>query len=157
MNIEEICNFINSKLADSSAELVSNKAGDPYIIVDKNSFLDVCKLLKNSPVLDLDFLRLITAVDFQNVLSSVYHLYSYKHKHSLTLRVDLDRSTPEIPSVCSLWAGANWLERECFDMMGMVFVGHPDLKRILLPLDWDGFPLRKDYKQADEYHGIKNV
>lgn len=130
--------------------------GDGCIMVAPDKLLGVCRKLKEDQGLAFDYLKLITAVDRGEKLSSVYHLYSYAHNHSLTLRVDVDRANPSLPSVASLWMAANWHERECFDMMGIVYEGHPELRRILLPLDWEGYPLRKDYKQPASYHGIKN-
>jgi NADH-quinone oxidoreductase subunit C len=92
----------------------------------------------------------------------VYHLYSMQHKHSLVLKVILPRwkgdqpgELPEVPSVASLWSTADWHEREVYDLSGVYFTGHPNLRRILCPEDWVGHPLRKDYEMPLEYHGIR--
>ena len=86
----------------------------------------------------------------------VYHLYSQTHGRSLVTKVQLDRNDPKVPSIESVWRMADWHERECYDMFGVVFENHPDLRRILLPFDWEGFPLRKDYVYPDTYRGVTN-
>ena len=92
----------------------------------------------------------------------VYHLFSMKHKHSLVLKVILPRwkegrpgELPEVPSVSGIWSTADWHEREVYDLNGVYFTGHPNLRRILCPEDWVGHPLRKDYEMPLEYHGIR--
>jgi len=132
------------------------KAGDPFLLVRPEGLHQVCAYLRSQAGLEFNFLRLITAIDCGTALASVYHLYSLPRQHAVTLWVNLSRDNPRISTVTDLWPAANWLERECFDMMGIVYDGHPDLRRILLPADWDGFPLRKDYKAPDSYHGIGN-
>ena len=82
-----------------------------------------------------------------------YNFHSNKYNHSVEIRV-LVTDEEEVPSLANIWKTADWHEREAYDMMGIKFYGHPDLKRILLPEDWEGFPLRKDYKVADYYHGV---
>ena len=100
--------------------------------------------------------------DHEPRLEVVYHLSSYTYKYRLTLKVRLPRwqgdvtgELPEIPSVSGVWAIADWHEREAYDMFGIRFTGHPNLRRILCPEDWEGFPLRKDYEFPLEYHGIR--
>lgn len=155
MSPQELCSALKECFGDTVAP-IHPAAGDPYINVEPSRLRDVCNYLKTESSMAFDFLRLITSVDCGDHFTVVYHLYSYTHHHELTLHVDLKRETPQTQSVVSLWAGADWQEREAFDMMGVVFEGHPDLKRILLPLDWQGFPLRKDYKDPQEYHGIEH-
>jgi NADH-quinone oxidoreductase subunit C len=89
------------------------------------------------------------------MLGVVYHCYSMTKRHKICLKVDVPVAAPEIPSVASIWPTANWHEREAYDMFGVVFTGHPDLRRILCPEDWDGFPLRKDFKVPEFYQGMK--
>ena len=88
-------------------------------------------------------------------LEVIYNLYSLPLNHSLMLQVKLPREQPIIPSVTEIWKGANWHEREAFDLFGITFEGHPDLRRILLPDDWEGHPLLKDYQQQEYYRGMK--
>ena len=104
-----------------------------------------------------DQLACVTGIDNGpqlNTMEVVYNLYSIPFNQSLTLKVVLDRKNPEVESVSSIWKSANWLEREIFDMYGIQFKNHPDLRRILMPADWDGFPLRKDYKEQETYRNI---
>lgn len=131
-------------------------SGDPFISIRASEAGKVLTFMKCSPVLSFDFLRLVTAVDWNDRFGVVYHLYSYRHHHEVTVHLDLPRDNPSVESVVSLWPTAEWMECEAWDMMGIVFEGHPDLKRILLPLDWEGYPLRKDYRDPAEYHGIKH-
>ena len=85
----------------------------------------------------------------------VYSLYSIPFDQSLALKVVLNRQSPEVETISSIWKSANWLEREIFDMYGIQFKNHPDLRRILMPADWEGFPLRKDYQEQETYRNIK--
>ena len=85
----------------------------------------------------------------------IYHLYSIPYDLHLALSVELSRKQPTVDSVTAIWRGANWHEREAYDLLGIQFNNHPDLRRILLPEDWDGFPLRKDYQEQENYHDIK--
>lgn len=84
----------------------------------------------------------------------VYHLYSIPFNKALAVKIIVPRDHPEVPSVAHIWRTANWHEREAFDLLGIHFAGHPDLRRILLPADWEGHPLRKDYQEQSTYRGI---
>ncbi|MDD1744505.1 MAG: NADH-quinone oxidoreductase subunit C [Candidatus Methanoperedens sp.] len=97
-----------------------------------------------------DNLSVITGVDRFDRIEVIYNLFSYKKKQNLALKVILDHSSPEVDSVTSIWKVADWLERETYDLVGVKFNGHPDLKRILLPEGWIGHPLRKDYDMSTE-------
>lgn len=127
-------------------------------LIDSSDLLSVCEQLYKNPKTYFDMLTCITGVDNgpeTNTLEVIYQLYSIPFNHSLMLKVILPRENPEIESVTSIWKSADWLEREAFDMFGIVFKNHPDLRRILLPADWNGYPLRKDYKHEETYRGIK--
>jgi NADH-quinone oxidoreductase subunit C len=117
--------------------------------IDPARLVDLCAYLKSAPDLAFDYPGNITAVDWPDRLELVCHLYSMTHKHKLTLKVDLDRENPVIQSLTSVWKGANWQEREIYDLFGIRFEGHPDLRRILLPEEFEGYPLRKDYVIPD--------
>ena len=100
--------------------------------------------------------------DFEPHMQLVYHLFSMQHKHSLVLKVmlprwrdDVEGQIPAAPSVSGIWSTADWHEREVFDLLGVKFTDHPNLRRILCPEDWEGHPLRKDYEMPMEYHGIR--
>ena len=87
-------------------------------------------------------------------LESRYNLHSMKHLHKIEVRIKVTNDKPNIPSVEQVWRVADWFERETYDMFGINFIGHRDLRRILLPEDWEGWPLRKDYQEQETYHGI---
>lgn len=115
--------------------------------VDPKSLLDICQFLKTDPEFDFNFLRCLSAVDWlkEGEFELVYHLFSFRHRHEMVIKVRVPRSDPRVPSVVSVWSTTNWHEREAYDLMGIFFEGHPDLRRILLPEGWEGHPLRKDY------------
>jgi NADH-quinone oxidoreductase subunit C len=116
-------------------------------LIKKESLIEVCRFLKTAPLLQFNFLSDVVGVDCfpqKPRFEVVYHLYSIPKKHRLRLKVKVD-DNEAIPSVTSIWKGADWAEREVYDMFGIEFSGHPNLKRIYMPDDWDGFPLRKDY------------
>ena len=129
------------------------------LFVHVEDLVPVCSFLRDTEGLYFDFLSNITAVDYEDHFTIVYHLTSLPYQHTVVLKVELEGNRsldelPEIPSVTSIWRTADWHEREAFDLMGIYFSGHPDLRRILLPDDWEGYPLRKDYQEAEKYHGI---
>jgi len=132
-------------------------AKDPSVIVAPAAVSEVCRHLKDDPALAFDALGNLSGVDFpkEAVIRVVYHLYSYRHRHSVVLKVNANRDAPVVRSVTDVWRAANWLEREVFDLLGVHFEGHPDLRRLLMPEDWPGHPLRKDFVEPEEYHGIR--
>jgi len=149
---------------------------DPFVVVDPADLLEVCRFLRDDPRLHFDLLNCISGVDylepdpkkapkagFEPHTEVVYHLSSFAHPgQRFVLKLILPRwkddkpvRIPEVPSVTSLWPAADWHEREVYDLSGIWFEGHPDLRRILLAEDWVGHPLRKDYEFPLEYHGIR--
>jgi len=138
---KEIASRVAEKLPDSVVE-----SGADYLLVDSGSLLDTMAFLKNTPELNFDYLNYITAVDCFDYFEVVYQFTSFEHNHSLVVKARCyDRENPALPSVIGLWQGADFQEREIYDLMGIRFDGHPNMKRIFL---WDGFPghpLRKDY------------
>lgn len=129
---------------------------DPCLYVDAGSIVDVCRYLRDESDSNFEVLSDLTALDLpkENKLQVVYHLYSYSRRHQIVLKVDLPREEPRVATVEGVWKAANWMEREVFDLFGVFFEGHCDLRRILLPEDWVGHPLRKDYVEQEEYDGI---
>ncbi len=129
------------------------------IEVDASVIEAVCTFLRDEEGLEFDNLSNLSGADYPELerIQAVYSLFSYKQRHSITLRVNADRAAPVIPTVEAVWPAANWLEREIFDLLGVEFSGHCDLRRILLPEDWVGYPLRKDYEEQPDYHGISTV
>jgi NADH-quinone oxidoreductase subunit C len=156
LDITQIHARLAERFGEAIAPLAAPEAGDPWIGVKAEVLKDAATYLRDDPEMQFDYLRLVSGVDWTDRLSSVYHLYSYTLGHGVTLRVDLDRANPRVASLAGIWPTADWLERETYDLMGIVYEGHPELTRILLPDDWEGHPLRKDYVSPKEYHGIAN-
>jgi NADH-quinone oxidoreductase subunit C len=131
----------------------------PWIEVDPEAIDAVAACLQGDHDTLFECLSNLSGVDYpaRGHIQVVYHLVSYAHGHEVTLKVNTDREDPKVKTVTGAWAGANWLEREVYDLLGVDFVGHPDLRRILLPEDWVGNPLRKDYVEAPDYHGISTI
>jgi NADH-quinone oxidoreductase subunit C len=119
---------------------------------------NLCASLREDPLTFFDTLSCLTVVDNgadAGTFDIVYNLYSIPFNHHLAVKVVLPRDTAEVDTVQDVWRTANWHEREAWDMFGVKFKGHPDLRRILMPADWDGHPLRRDYKQQEYYRGVK--
>ena len=133
-------------------------ATPPTLEVSAESIVSVCELLYQHKSTYFDSLSCLTGIDNgpeAGTFEVIYHLYSIPHHLHLALKVTLDRANPVIESVTSIWKTADWHERETYDLLGITFKNHPDLRRILLPADWEGFPLRKDYVEQEFYHDIK--
>lgn len=129
-------------------------ARDPYVQVAPASVAEVLKFLRDDPALRFDFLMAVTGVDLLGmseppVFRVLYHLFSYPHRHILVVRADVARDDPRIPSVAAVYPTAIWHEREAADLLGIRFDGHPDPRRILLPDEWEGHPLRKDFREGE--------
>jgi len=135
----------------------------PALLIDPDQIAAVCLELRDNPDTYFDFLSSITGVDYgveSGRFGVVYHLASIPFQTQLTLKISRENSRdlndlPAFPSITSIYRTADWHEREAYDLIGIYFEGHPDLRRILLPDDWEGFPLRKDYKNAEFYKGIR--
>ncbi len=152
---------IHERLAAKFGEKVTAvnlEVASPFAVVDAGSIVDVATFGKTDPDLALDNLMCLSGVDYPKEtpprMEVVYHLYSYKHDHTFALKVYLPRENPVVATVEGVWPVANWHEREAYDMFGIGFVGHSDLRRILLPDDWIGYPLRKDWVDPDFYNGM---
>ena len=111
----------------------------------------ICRFVAADPAFAMDYLSFVTGVDYpeQKRIEVVYHLFSSQHRHELLLKVRVPRDDPRVESVTSIWRGADWHEREAYDLLGIVFEGHPNLRRIMMTDDWVGHPLRKDYIYED--------
>ncbi len=125
---------------------------NPGSVVESSAILDVCRFMRSEDSLSMDHLELLGGVDYRDRIEIVYILNSMKFRHRYTLKCRLPRENPSISTVESVWGVANWHERETFDMFGVLFEGHSDLRRILCPDDWEGYPLRKDYEPPKSYH-----
>jgi len=137
--------LIRDSFPDAVVE-TSDVFGTLNVKITPASLVGVCELLHEN---GFDYLADVTAIDWQDRIEVVYQLTALERNEKLALRVDLNRDKPEIDTVTPIWRGANYQEREVYDLMGVVFAGHPELRRILLPEDWEGYPLRKDYVIPD--------
>ena len=163
MSFEEIKQLLLDRFG--SEVIIGAEPGmlQPALLIAPESIADVCLELRNNPQTYFDFLSSLTGVDYgveTNRFGVVYHLASIPYQTQLTLKVSVENTRnpdnlPAFPSISSVYRTADWHEREAYDLFGIFFENHPDLRRILLPDDWEGFPLRKDYKTAEYYKGIK--
>jgi NADH-quinone oxidoreductase subunit C len=170
--IEEIHADLGSNFSDMIGELRREPAatGTPFIIVEREWIRDIALYLRDDPKYLMNNLDLLSCVDFRGMkggagdgrLGVVYHMSSLRQEGDAwrtacrcALRAYVPIDDPRIPSVSRVWRAADWHEREGYDMFGIIFEGHADLRRILLPDDWDGHPLRKDYTVPEYYNGLK--
>lgn len=160
---------INRKLINLSEdealfEQVDEVAVQPFVVIEGEKFLKVCQFLHEYPAFFFDSLTCVSAIDNGKDVESgkrfevIYHLFSMLNEEQYIIKVfatENAENVPVVPSLTSIWKTADWHEREAYDLMGIHFENHPDLRRILLPADWEGHPLRKDYEAQEIYHGIK--
>nr|WP_026672814.1 NADH-quinone oxidoreductase subunit C [Alkalihalobacterium bogoriense] len=133
------------------ASYINRLAKDvPTLVAKKESYYKVAQFLKHNEQLSFDYLSELHGSDFETHMEIYNHFYSFKTKENVALKVKIDRDNPTIESLASIWEGADWPEREAYDLLGITFTGHPNLTRIMLPDDWVGHPLRKDYEPHDE-------
>jgi NADH-quinone oxidoreductase subunit C len=147
MDLATIVDRVKQKFPESVSE-VSAFRGETTLRVRSEDILPLCRFLHDDPETAFDFLIDLCGVDDlprEPRFQVVYHLASTKTRLRLRLKASLPGARPQIASVFSVWKAADWLEREAFDMFGIIFAGHPDLRRILLTPEWQGYPLRKDY------------
>lgn len=150
--IEQI---VMTSLAKSFSDFLDGEQNSGWIQIKAENWFGIAKWLKENDDLYFDSLQCNTGIDLgEGMLESRYNLHSMKHLHAIEIRIKVSIEKPDIPSVESLWRVADWFERETYDMFGINFTGHRDLRRILLPEDWEGWPLRKDYEEQETYHGI---
>jgi len=137
-------------------EIVESSNDGNSIQIKPEKWEEIAVFLRDHADALLDQLECLTGVDLGEgeELQVRYNLHSMKHRHKLEVLINADRNSPEIPSVETVWRMADWFERETYDMYGIVFNGHRDLRRLLCPEDWEGWPLRKDYEEQKTYHGI---
>lgn len=172
-NSEEIFDLLKEKFPQKDISFDSANAIEPYILVDPMDIKEVSVFLRDGEALRFDSLMLLSGVDDANgqkvksddgsseikggTLSVYYHLYSVELNQKVALRTSASRENPEVESVESVWKAANWHEREAYDLLGIRFLHHPDLRRILMPYDWPegSHPLRKDYRNPEFYQGMK--
>ena len=157
MKLEEIVPIIGETIPDAVNE-TDFEPTPKALIIDKTKIHEVCQLLHSHEQLYFDQLACLSGLDNGpeiGTMEVIYNLYSIPNNYQLMLKVTLDRSQLEVDSVSDIWKTADWHEREAFDMFGIQFNNHPDLRRILMPDDWEGYPLKKDYQEQETYHGVK--
>ena len=149
--VQKVSAILEKKFPDA----FDGEQNPDWIQLKPKNWFEIAKWLKDDPDFYFDSLQCNTGFDLgEGNLESRYNLHSMKHLHSIEIRIKVSVEKPDIPSVESIWRVADWFERETYDMFGINFTGHSDLRRILLPEDWEGWPLRKDYKEQETYHGI---
>jgi NADH-quinone oxidoreductase subunit C len=142
---------LKQRFSDSILDIIEFR-GEFTFIITKETLLEICEFLKNDSELQYNFLSDVCGVDYperEKRFEIVYNLYSIPNKWRVRLKIFVGENEP-VPSITSIWEGANWPEREIFDMFGIEFENHPDLTRILMPDDWVGHPLRKDFPLTKE-------
>lgn len=145
MSVQTVVENLKGKFSAAILE-VAEFRGETTVVVKKEEIVAICSHLKKAE--GFNFLTDLCGVDYLGKAPRfmvVYHLYNIKTHERLRLKVPVEEKAPQVDTVSGVWATANWLERECWDLMGISFNNHPDLRRILMPEDWQGHPLRKDY------------
>jgi NADH-quinone oxidoreductase subunit C len=163
MTFDEIKSLLIEKFGEGIVTGEERTGMQPALVIDADRIANVCLELRNNPRTYFDFLSCLSGVDYgaeAGRFGVVYHLSSIPYNLQLVLKISKanDRNLeelPSFPSITSVYRAADWHEREAYDMLGIFFEGHPDLRRLLMPDDWEGFPLRKDYQNAEYYKGIK--
>jgi NADH-quinone oxidoreductase subunit C len=146
MQTEELTTLITTLVPDQKPGVSKQY---PEFILPADKLHEVAKMLKENPQTKMDYLFSLTAADRKDGLNIIYHLTSTEYHHTVVLRVILaDRENPLVATVSDLWSAAEYFEREVFDLFGIKFENHPDLRRLFLDDEWVGYPLRKDYKDS---------
>ncbi len=163
MSFEELKDFISDQFGQNVIATEKADKLQPYLVLQTERLAEVCLELHDNALTYFDFLSCVTGLDNgpeAGTMEVIYNLYSVPYNHHLMLKVIVPRNAedapmPEVPTVSHVWRTADWHEREVYDLVGIFFKGHPDMRRILCAADWEGHPLRRDYKLQDYYHGIK--
>jgi len=155
LEAQAIFEALKGKFGDAVVELQTEGFSPAFVVVASGRIKEIARFLKDDPALSFDSLMSLSGVDYKEGFAVAYHLYSMKHRHAIGVKTMLPREAPSLPTVDDVWPAANFQEREAFDLLGIAFEGSRDLRRILLPPDWEGHPLRKDYKYPEFYHGTK--
>jgi NADH-quinone oxidoreductase subunit C len=156
MTPQEIHDRLKVQFGEAIVDFKADASAEPWIRIDPLRTREIGFFLRDTPEFQFDSLMCVSGVDNNDgTLSTVYHLYSIPHKHRLVLKAIVTKDNPQTQSVEAVWKTANWHERESFDLLGIIYTGHPDLRRILCPYDWEGHPLRKDYKPPEFYNGMR--
>lgn len=146
--------MINNVLAELAAQYseevkITGEEAQQALLVESHCLLDILRILKTNESYQFDMLRNLTAVDYLEYMEIVYHLYSLPLRQAITIKTHCNMEDAQVPSVTAIWPSANFQEREIYDLLGVKFTGHPDLRRILMPEEFPGHPLRKSYKTGN--------
>ena len=153
---QEIFSTLKATFGDAVLDGKLDGVLDPFVKIAPDRIKDVALFLRDNDQMQFNTLMCLSGMDYTGgKLGVVYHLHSMKWNHKIVLKVELTTGNPRCQSVESVWKTANWHEREAYDLFGIGFEGHPDLRRILMPYDWEGYPLRKDYQVPEFYNGMK--
>ncbi|HEY3489123.1 MAG TPA: NADH-quinone oxidoreductase subunit C [Candidatus Deferrimicrobiaceae bacterium] len=155
MDAKAIFQSLKSRFGDAVIELQDAGFDPAFVVVSPAAILSIARFLRDDPSMKFDALMCLSGVDYKENLAVAYHLHSMSLRHKIGVKVLLPKEEPRLDSVDSVWPTANFMEREAYDMFGIHFIGSIDLRRILLPEDWPGHPLRKDYVYPESYHGVK--
>lgn len=155
MKAQEIYEKMKAEFGETILSIVAEGNSDPAIFVNPANIVDIMLFLRDESDLNFDYLNCLSGMELKDNMQIVYNLSSMKHKHNITIKVDLPKENPQIPTIEKVWLTADWHEREAWDMYGIKFEGHHNLIRILNPYDWEGYPLRKDYVTPEYYKGMK--
>ncbi len=156
MTPKEIFDHLKSKFGEAVIEFKDDKPVDSYIIVSADKIDELSYYLRDFEDFQFDSLSCLSGIDYgDGKLGVTYHLFSYAKRHKVVLKVIVPADIPDVKTVSEVWQTANWHEREAYDMIGIKFEGHKDLRRILLEEDWEGHPLRKDFQVPEFFHGMR--
>lgn len=160
MTVEEFKNLIDSKLGEEVVLSIDDISTPQALVIESDKVLPVMDVLKDNESSFCDLLSCLTTIDNGpevNTMEVIYNLYSIPLEHSVMIKTTISRENPEIETVSHLWKTADWHEREAYDLFGIKFNNHPDLRRILMPADWEGHPMLKDYEEPATYRGMKTI
>ncbi len=157
--IKKTYDILNERFGSESIHSFETTECDSFIIINPTDIQLICMYLRYNPSLKFFFFSNLSGVDYpdKGQISLVYHLFSKKLNQLCILKAFVSRDVPEIGTIESVWKAAGWFEREVYDLLGVHFLHHSNLKRILLPEDWKGYPLRKDYKEEPVYHDMETT
>jgi NADH-quinone oxidoreductase subunit C len=150
--LDDLMRLLGQEISEAAVEdayINELNADMPVLVIGNNYWRETAKLLKEHEQLQFNYLRNVSGVDYETHMEVVYHMLSLGSKRDAAIKIKTNREAASVYSAVPVWATANWNEREIFDLLGIDFPGHPDLRRIMMPDDWVGHPLRKDYESLD--------
>jgi NADH-quinone oxidoreductase subunit C len=158
VTIDEVLERLHAEFGADGIAVEGTGDFESFIVIRASKVVPICEFLRHDSDLYFDALSCLSGVDHSagdETMEVVYHLQSMRHLHRVVIKTIVPKDAPRLSTVEHLWKIANWHEREVYDLYGVVFDKHSDLRRILLPDDWEGHPMRKDYQEPDIYRGMK--